>query len=130
MNKGKTILVVDDEPEVLNVLTNMVRSAGYNVIPLGDAGSLLKAIREGTKVDLVITDLVMPGMDGSELAEVIRKTLPDVPVILLTGHGSVETYIKTRSNGVFEYINKPVRSQELCRIVQAAIGGPSTPIPK
>ncbi len=130
MSNSKTILVVDDEPDVLNVLTNMLGSAGYNVIPLGDAESSLKVIRGGTKVDLVVTDLVMPGMDGSQLAEVIRKTLPDVPVILLTGHGSVETYIKTRSNGVFEYINKPVRSKELCRIVQAAIGGPSTPIPK
>ncbi len=130
MSNRKTILVVDDEPEVLNVLTNILRSAGYTVVPLGDAETSLKTIKGGAKIDLVITDLVMPGMDGSEFAEVVRKTLPDVPVILLTGHGSVETYIKTRSNGVFEYINKPVRSKELCRIVQAAIGGPSTPIPK
>jgi DNA-binding NtrC family response regulator len=130
MSNEKTILVVDDEPDVLHVLANILQSAGYDVIPLGDAESSLKTIKGGTKIDLVITDLVMPGMDGSEFAEVIRKSLPDVPVILLTGHGSVETYIKSRSNGVFEYINKPVRSKELCRIVQAAIGGPSRPIPQ
>ncbi|HWR72273.1 MAG TPA: response regulator [Nitrospirota bacterium] len=130
MSNGKTILLIDDEPEVLEVLADILSTAGYTVVPRGNAESSLKAIKGGTKIDLVITDLVMPGMDGSALAEVIRKTLPDVPVILLTGHGSVESYIKTRSSGVFEYINKPVQSRELCRIVQAAIGGPSSPIPQ
>jgi DNA-binding NtrC family response regulator len=121
MDKRKTILLVDDEPEVLTVLEKILTRFGYNVIPRPHAESALPEVRQGAGIDLVITDLVMPGMSGSELAAAVRKRMPDVPVILLTGHGSVESYIQTRSDGVFEYINKPVEANELRRIVQAAI---------
>lgn len=124
MSAKKTILLIDDEPEVLAVLESILKAPGYSIIARTDARSSLEVIKEGKKVDLVITDLMMPEMDGSELAAKIRKTLPGVPVIMLTGHGSVETYIRTRSEGVFEYIHKPVKAKELRRIVQAAIGDP------
>lgn len=122
MNSMKTILLVDDEPDLLKVLADTLARTGYAVIPRTDAGSALAVLREGNGIDLVITDLVMPGMGGDELALAVRNIRPDLPVILLTGHGSVESYIKTRSNGVFEYINKPVQVNELRRVVQVAIG--------
>lgn len=121
MTEAGTILIVDDEPDVLNVLTDIVSAFGYRVIPRPDAESALDVIREEARIDLVITDLRMPGMSGIDLASHVKKALPSVPVILLTAYGSVESYIQTRSRGVFEYINKPVQSKELRRIVQAAI---------
>jgi DNA-binding NtrC family response regulator len=117
----KTILLVDDEPDVLNTLADMLSRPGYAVIAKPDAESALAVIREETKIDLVITDLRMPGMSGSEFLAVLKKTLPAVPVIMLTGHGSVETYLKSMSSGVFEYVNKPIQGRELRRIVQTAL---------
>lgn len=117
----KTILLVDDEPGVLKILEDTLVRFGYKVIPKPDAGSALTVIREGAKIDLVITDNKMPGMNGSEFVTVLKQALPSVPVIMLTGYGSVESYLKSLSNGVFEYINKPVQARELDRIVKAAL---------
>jgi DNA-binding NtrC family response regulator len=117
----KTILLVDDEPDLLRTLAEMLDESGYLIIPKPDAESALALIREGTQIDLVITDLRMPGMSGAELIKILRQTQPSVPVIMLTGHGSVETYLKSMSNGVFEYVNKPIRTGELRRIVKTAL---------
>jgi DNA-binding NtrC family response regulator len=114
----KTILLVDDEPEILKVLEETL--SDYNVITKTDAESALSVIRGGARVDLVLTDNYMPGMKGSELITVLKKDAPSVPVIMLTAYGSVESYLENISGGVFEYINKPVKANELRRIVKAA----------
>jgi len=116
----KTILLIDDEPELLSILDELLSSFGYKVIAKLDAESALPVIKDGTTVDLVITDLKMPGMSGPEFIAVLKQIAPAMPVIMLTAHGSVESYIQSRSDGVFEYINKPVQSKELRRIVKAA----------
>lgn len=120
----KTILLVDDEPDILKTLAETLGRSGYNIITKPDAEAALSVVREGTKIDLVITDLRMPGMSGSELTTILRQTLPAVPIIMLTGHGSVETYLKSMSSGVFEYVNKPVQARELRRIVKTALEWP------
>lgn len=94
---------------------------GYNVIPKPDAASALSAIRDGAKIDLVVTDYRMPGMDGHEFFTALKQALPSVPVIILTGHGSVETYLKSLSLGLSDYVSKPVEPKELDRIVKAAL---------
>jgi DNA-binding NtrC family response regulator len=119
-----TILIVDDEPEVLATLADLVRAFGYDVIEASDAESALPVIRGGRSLDLVITDLRLPGMNGVDLLAEIKRALPAVPVIMLTGHCSVESFIQTQSRGVYEYINKPVRAAELRRIIQMAIASP------
>ncbi len=122
----KTILLIDDEPQLLNTISEILTRSGYNVIPLPNAESTPSLLREGTRVDLIITDLHLPGMSGFELISLFRKVMPTVPVVVLTGHASVESYIQTRSSGVFEYINKPVRASELRHIVRAALENPVT----
>ena len=117
----KTILLVDDETDILKILTDMLGKHGYKIIAKPDAESALLVVQEGTPIDLVITDLRMPGMSGAELTTILRKTLPSVPIIMLTGYGSVETYLKSMSSGVFEYVNKPVQARELRRIVKTAL---------
>lgn len=124
MDTTKNILVVDDEPEILAVLKDLLDGFGYRVETKPDAESAMLFIRTGAAVDLVITDLRLPGMSGEDFISALRAQLPDVPVIMLTAYGTVQSYIRTRSNGVFEYINKPVQAKELRRIVKAALDGP------
>jgi CheY-like chemotaxis protein len=113
----KTILLVDDEPAILTVLELLLNKLGYIVIPKSNAASALFLIREGVNVDLVITDYRMPGMNGIEFIRVLRRILPSVPTLMLTGDITVEI---EPSLGVFECINKPVLGKELDRIVRSA----------
>jgi two-component system nitrogen regulation response regulator NtrX len=117
----KTILLVDDNLAFLYNMGEVLSMFGYKVIPKPDAESALSIIQEGITVDLVVTDYRMPGMDGHEFLYALKKVLPSVPVIMLTGHGSVETYLKSLSLGVFEHLNKPVEIKEVRRIVEAAL---------
>jgi DNA-binding NtrC family response regulator len=117
----KTILLVDDEKEILTSLGEILVRFGYTVIARTEAQAALSVVRDGAKIDLVITDYRMPGMDGLEFLHALRQMDASVPVIVLTAYGAVESYLKSLSLGVFEYINKPIKAKELGRIVQAAI---------
>jgi DNA-binding NtrC family response regulator len=117
----KTLLLVDDEIENLRTFADILKKLGHKIIVKADGPSALSVVRGGTKIDLVITDHRMPGMDGLELLLQLKKIIPSVPVIMLTAYGAVETYLKSLSMGVFEYVNKPVRAVELRLIVKAAL---------
>jgi len=117
----KTILLVDDDRDILSYLEFTLSSGGYNTITETDALSALGTIQKGIKIDLVITDYSMPGMDGHEFFNEVTKTLPSVPVIMLTGHVSVENYLKSISLGLYEYVSKPIDSTLLHRIVKSAL---------
>lgn len=119
----KTILLVDDELENLRSLGEILKRFGYTVIAKPDGRSALSVVQEGASVDLVITDYRMPGMDGLEFMTALKQVAPGIPVIMLTAYGAVETYLKSLSLGVYEYVNKPVKAKELGRIVKAALDG-------
>jgi two-component system response regulator GlrR len=121
--RKRTLLLVEDEPDVLAYLADEIRSFGYDVIEAPDAESSLQ-IFQGEAVDLVITDMNLPGMNGIELLGEVKRAAPAVPVIMLTGHCSVESFIQTKSRGVFEYVSKPVRREELRRIIGSALAKP------
>jgi len=117
----RTILLVDDEIEILKSLGEVLSRFGYTVIIKSDARSALAVVKASVKVDLVITDYRMPGMDGLEFLNALRQMNATVPVIVLTAYGAVESYLKSLSLGVYDYISKPIKAKELGRIVQAAI---------
>jgi DNA-binding NtrC family response regulator len=117
----KTILLVDDELEILKSLGEILTRFGYQVIAKQAAQEALASMKDGANIDLVITDYRMPGMDGLEFLNALRQMDPSVPVIMLTAYGAVESYLKSLSLGVFEYVNKPIKAKDLGRIVQAAI---------
>ena len=117
----KTILLVDDELEILKSLGEILTRFGYQVIAKQAAQEALASVKDGVNIDLVITDYRMPGMDGLEFLNALRQMDPSVPVIMLTAYGAVESYLKSLSLGVFEYVNKPIKAKDLGRIVQAAI---------
>jgi CheY-like chemotaxis protein len=120
-NEIKTILVVDDEPENRRIYSEILSDLGYKVIDEPDGASALSDIRQGEKIDLVITDYKMPDMNGLELAATLRNILPSIPVLMLTAYASIENYFQSLSLGVFEYINKPVGRIEFIRIVRMAL---------
>jgi len=117
---AKTVLLVDDTVEDLSAMSEILQRLGLLVIAYDNANSALFTIREGVGIDLVISDLRMQVMDGLDFVEALRRSLPNVPVILLTGHGDVESYFKAFSLGIFEYLLKPVDKAVLKRVIHAA----------
>ncbi len=120
----KNILLIDDDLNHLAVLAVALIEAGYQVIPKIDAESDIAVLRENFTIDLIIMDYEMPGLDALSFMTMLRELTPNVPVIALTEHGSVDGFIHAMSLGAFEYMNKPVQAGELIRIVNAALERP------
>jgi nitrogen regulation protein NR(I) len=116
----KQILVVDDEANLRRVLTAQLSRDGYEVhtAPDGEAG--LAVLREH-HIDLVITDLRMPKMDGLELLRQALRTDPQLPVVILTAHGTVDNAVEALKTGAFDYITKPFDQAEVRTIVRKAL---------
>jgi DNA-binding NtrC family response regulator len=116
----KQILVVDDEANLRRVLTAQLSRDGYEVhtAPDGDAG--LTILREH-HIDLVITDLRMPKMDGLELLRQALRTDPELPIVILTAHGTVDNAVEALKTGAFDYITKPFDQAEVRTVVRKAL---------
>ena len=107
MNTAKRILIVDDDPETLELLANMVRSLGHDVETANDGFEALAKV--GLDIDLILLDVKMPGMDGFEVARSVRKRyLPnELPIIMVTGMATREDRIEAVKAGANEFIAKP-----------------------
>jgi DNA-binding NtrC family response regulator len=114
------ILVVDDEEGARELFNTILSDEGYEVTLAVNGSEALSRIR-GADYDLVVTDIKMPGMDGLQLLQEIRKAGSKVDVIMVTAYGEVESYLKAMSLGAAEYINKPIRIKELKRIVHKVL---------
>ena len=106
------ILVVDDEEPVRDSLTEILRLEGYEVDAEGSGEAALDAVQRAN-YDLILLDLKMPGMDGIDVMRAVAKTSPDTKIILLTGHGSMESVIEALRQGAHDYILKPAPSSEI-----------------
>jgi len=129
-NKSKTILLVDDEPENITNYADVLVNLGYNVIARPDAESAQQLFHNGARIDLIITEDIIRGEIGFEFVMMLSRLKPSVPVIMVTAHGNIQSYLRSRSLGVFEYLHKPVRNDELERIVGHALqnsGGTADP---
>src|SRR5207247_8864612 len=100
------ILVVDDEPNVRKVLGAMLEQAGYLTTRAAGADEALDLVR-AQDPDLVITDLKMPGMDGLELLRRLKEGFPEIPVVVLTAHGTVEAAVEAMKEGALDFLTKP-----------------------
>jgi DNA-binding NtrC family response regulator len=113
------ILVADDEQNLRRVLAAMLRRDGHDVV---QAASGLEAIDRLADVDVVITDLRMPGADGMEVLRTASRNHPHVPVIMITAYGSVGQAVEAIKAGAFDYIEKPFEQESIRVIVEKAIG--------
>jgi DNA-binding NtrC family response regulator len=112
-----SILVVDDEPTVQEALETFLRAEGHAVVTAGSGKEALSRIEEGA-FDLIVADLVMPGMSGLEVLERSRAFAPSLGVILITGHATVETAIEALRKGAFDYLQKPFQLDDLASCVE------------
>jgi DNA-binding response OmpR family regulator len=114
------ILVVDDEPAVRQSLEDILKLEGYEIQTADSGENAIKALEE-QDFDLLLLDLKMPGMDGEEVMHLAKDIAPDTRVIVLTGHGSLESAIVALRAGAHDYLQKPAPSRELVSTVAHAL---------
>ena len=114
------ILVVDDEKNIRDGLGRALELDGYEVHTAGD-GREAQDLLSRRRIDLVLTDLKMPKVSGEELIKHIAGSLPNLPVIVLTGHGTVENAVVAMRNGAYDFVTKPVNLDRLSLLVRRAL---------
>ncbi len=112
----KRILVVDDEENARVALSKILVHDGYEVASASNGLEALNYLRSN-EVELIITDLNMPEMDGLKFLRELNRSHPASNVIMITAYGEVESYLEAMTLGAFEYINKPVRYIELKKVI-------------
>jgi len=116
----ETILVVDDEKNYLLVLSAVLEEEGYEVLTTVSGLEALE-IQKSSDLDLVLTDMKMPGMDGIELLDQIKAMDPELPVVMMTAHGTVDKAVEAMQKGAYSYILKPFDNERLILYVKKAI---------
>ena len=116
----ETLLIVDDEKNFLVVLKAFLEEEGYEVLTAADPLVALDIV-EHTDLDVVVTDMKMPRLDGIALLERIKQFNPDLPVIMMTAYGTIEKAVEAMKKGAFDYITKPFSNEELKVIIRKAI---------
>ncbi|MBD3382177.1 MAG: response regulator [candidate division Zixibacteria bacterium] len=119
MKEEVTILVVDDEEMMRGLLSKILEKDGYSILSASSGAEALKIIDEG-KVDLVITDVKMPEMNGFDLLKHIKEKTPQIGVIVMTAFGDAYTVRDALLLGADEYITKPFKSFEITMVVERA----------
>jgi DNA-binding NtrC family response regulator len=117
--KGR-ILVVEDDAEMRVLLQEELQNAGHDVVTAPDGAAALDLLGH-TGVDAVVTDIMMPGMKGNELMARVRAFEPELPVVLMTAFGSIESAVEAVKAGAFHYVAKPFRIEQLLATVESAL---------
>ncbi|MGB9079739.1 MAG: response regulator, partial [Desulfuromonadaceae bacterium] len=116
----QTILVIDDEKDIRTSLTGILEDEGYQVLSaVSGAEGIESALQE--LPDLILLDIWMPGMDGLETLEKLKLLLPQVTVIMISGHGTIETAVRATKLGAFDFIEKPLSLEKVLIIVANAL---------
>ena len=114
------ILIVDDEKNIREGLGSSLEMDGYNIL-LAENGKSGLNIVNTKDIDLVISDLKMPGLSGEELLKNISASNPNIPVIILTGHGTIESAVNAMRDGAFDFLTKPVNLDRMSLLVKRAL---------
>jgi len=115
------ILLVDDEPDMLKLLEMIIREkTPYETVATNNPLEALELTKQGG-FDIVIADLKMPGLDGIELLEAIKKVDEDIPVIIITAYGTVESAVESMQKGGFDFITKPFRKEQILFTIDKAL---------
>jgi len=116
----KVILIVEDDPTVGESLSNLLKKRGYEILLASHGREALNRFRQEI-VDLVITDLVMPKMDGIELLENIKRLRPETEVIVISAQGTIEKAVQAMKLGAFDFIEKPINPRVISLLVERAL---------
>jgi DNA-binding NtrC family response regulator len=115
-----TVLVVDDDPASRDGLTELLESWGYAASAAADASSALEICRKELP-QAIVTDLMMPGMDGLQFVEALRERIQQVAVIILTGQATIETAVQAIKLGAYDYLTKPLEPQRLRNVLEKGL---------
>ncbi len=116
-----TILIVDDESSIRMALQGILEDEGYRVTMANDGLDALSALQKEIP-DLVLLDIWMPRLDGLETLQRVKELYPDLAVVMISGHGTIETAVKATKLGAFDFIEKPLSLEKVLVTVHNAIG--------
>ena len=120
MSEPATLLVADDDPGLRESLERALTREGYRIVLASDGRAALERFQAGG-IDLIVTDLKMPGLTGLELLRAAKAIAPDVDVILLTAFGTVEEAVKAMKDGAYDFLTKPFRREQLLKLIDKAL---------
>ncbi|MFA6465425.1 MAG: response regulator, partial [Desulfurivibrionaceae bacterium] len=103
---AKTILIIDDEASIRESLSGILADEGFQTLSAEDGQQGLSLL-EDEPVDLVLLDIWMPGLDGLEVLKRIKESQAELPVIMISGHGTIETAVQATKMGAYDFIEKP-----------------------
>lgn len=118
----ETILIIEDEDTLRESLTRVFNKEGFQVVGVSSAEPAMALLQERS-FDLILTDIILPGITGIELLKWINETTPDQTVIIMTAYVSLETAVETLRSGAYDYIVKPIIHEEIKQIVKSALKG-------
>src|SRR5438270_8775838 len=125
---GENILVVDDDDALRLVLVGLLKQAGYAARAVPSADKALEEVGKSA-IDLVVTDVRMPGMDGMALLAALGKLVPELPVIMLSAHGTVPMAVEAMKQGAKEFMLKPFDREEVIATVERTLASTRTSAP-
>ena len=120
MDHQASVLIVDDDKEMRNLVCDVLTDRGHHCVSVSTGQQALQELRM-KEYTVVLTDLRMQGMAGTELLTEVKRTHPDIGVILMTAFGSVETAVEAMKHGASDYLTKPVKTGELARVVERVV---------
>jgi two-component system nitrogen regulation response regulator NtrX len=116
------VLIVDDEDSIRRSLAGLLTDEGWEATTAAEGAAALAAVRESDAAfDVVLLDIAMPGRDGIAVLEDLRELLPELPVVMMSGHGNIETAVRSTRLGAFDFIEKPVSAEKLLLTLQHAV---------
>ncbi len=113
------LLIVDDEVRFLQTLTQRLSMRDFEVTPVENGDDAVKAAR-AQEFDLAIVDLKMPGLSGEQVLEIMKEEHPLIEVVILTGHGSIDSAVECTRTGSYSYLQKPCGTEELLNVLREA----------
>jgi cyclic di-GMP phosphodiesterase len=117
----ETVLLVDDEPMVLEMCTTILKLGGYTVLVASNGAEALRLLQSAGAIDIALLDVMMPGMNGLELAKHIRSSNPAIPIVLMTGY-SAEDIAEVVSGNDYRIIWKPFKTASLLQMIENSLG--------
>ncbi len=115
------ILIVDDEESIRRSLAGILSDEGFETQVVKDGEQALESLAKNSVPDLMLLDIAMPGRDGIEVLEVVKRTHPDLSVVMMSGYGTVETAVKATRLGAFDFVEKPISFDRLLLTIQHAL---------
>jgi two-component system, cell cycle sensor histidine kinase and response regulator CckA len=123
MDTPRVVLVVEDEPALVSIYQRALEHHGYRVLTASSGEDALRVVEAAAeRIDLLLSDIVMPGMGGRELVWRVRSAVPDLPVILISGYTTADGALQMMEDLGVTFIAKPVELDELLAAVRAVIG--------